>query len=283
MTLLEILLVVAAVVVALLVLTGAVCGIDPFVVDRREILRRAREVGPYVAGLAIVYLFNRWSHAGGQRLSGSIGLHITWELYELEGDVVADLQEVIPSALTGYFSFVYLFGFSFLLAFPVVAYLFHPDRRYLKELFAAYAVNYGVGAICYVLFVAYGPRKLLAAVGAPMYERYPEVVALTGAINASSNVFPSLHVSLAVTVALLARRTRSRYPRWFWIASFVAANIVVATMYLGIHWLVDVIAGVGLAVVGVRIARSLVERTGGSGRDSRSIDRADRVTRSEIE
>lgn len=278
MTLLELLALTSAVVVGLAVPTCAVCGVDPRAPlrQRGELRARAIEVGPYVAVLGVVYLFNRWSHAGGQRVSDAVGLHITDALYAVEGEFVAALQAAIPSGLTGYFSFVYLFGFTFLLVFPILAYLAHPARWPLKELFVAYAVNYGVGAVCYVLFVARGPRKVLATVGAPMFERYPEVMTLTAAVNTSTNVFPSLHASLAVTVALLAWRTRARYRPWAWLATFLAANVLVATMYLGIHWLVDVVAGVALAVASVLIALAVVradegERKG-AGDAPRSVE-----------
>lgn len=236
------------------ILTSIVCGVKPFWLTWDKIYARIYELGPYVALLTVIYLFNRSSHTIGQRFSLLIGLDITWELYALEGDFVFTLQRIIPYSFTGYFTFIYLFGFVFILVFPVIAYFALPSRRYLKELFVAYSFNYGVGAICYVLFIAYGPRKVIARVGEPMYDLYPQAATLTGSVNSSANVFPSLHVSLAVTVLLLAWRTRHEYPLWLLIVSVIVINIIIATMFLGIHWLIDVIAGIGLAVISVLVA-----------------------------
>lgn len=263
------LLAIQAIIVGILVLlAGLVCDVDPFRLTWTEIRTRVSQIAPIVALLAVIYLFNRSSHTVGQQFSQLIGLNITDELYAFEGDLVAHLQGLVPSDFAGYFTFVYLFGFMFVLVFPVVAYFVLPSRRYLVALFVAYAVNYGVGAVCYVLFIAYGPRKVLAHVGAPMYELYPQVSELTGAVNSSANVFPSLHASLAVTVVLLAWLTRDEYPRWPWIATAVTINIIVATMVLGIHWLIDVIAGIWLAVLSILIALRVVSRIDDADRDS---------------
>ncbi|WP_246998059.1 phosphatase PAP2 family protein [Halosolutus gelatinilyticus] len=249
------------VVTALVAVMSKLSGIDPFALTVDEIQARSRAIAPYAGVLILVYLFNRASHTTtGQRLSTALGVNITDELYALEGDFVAALQSLIPLELTGFFSSVYLFGFGFILCFSVIAYLFLPTHRHLKELFVAYSANYGIGALCYLLFIARGPRKVIDTVREPMFEQYPQVMTFTAEINSSANVFPSLHVSFAVTVAILAWRTRDDYPLWSWVATVLAAAIIVSTMFLGIHWLIDVIAGIGVAVVSVAIALYAVDR-----------------------
>lgn len=254
MTVARILIFKGIIVTMLIVLISIVCNINFRSIKGDEIRTRAVKISPYVGLLAGIYLFNQSSHTIGQQLSALIGLNITEELYALEGNFVAILQGVIPSSFDSYFTFVYLFGFTVVLIFPVIAYFILPSQQYLRELFIAYTVNYGGGALCYVLFVAYGPRNVITHVGEPMYELYPQTSTVTGAVNSAANVFPSLHVSLAVTVALLAWQTREWYPRWLWIASGITLNIIIATMYLGIHWLSDVITGIGLAAISVLVA-----------------------------
>jgi membrane-associated phospholipid phosphatase len=63
---------------------------------------------------------------------------------------------------------------------------------------------------------------------------------------------------MAVTVLLVAIQTHSEFPRWTPIAAFLSLNIMVSTMALGIHWLVDVIAGVLLALISVTVANHYV-------------------------
>ena len=63
---------------------------------------------------------------------------------------------------------------------------------------------------------------------------------------------------MSMTVLLVAVRTHSEFPRWTPVAAFLALNVVVSTMALGIHWLVDVVAGVLLAWVSIVVANHYV-------------------------
>lgn len=261
------LMIIVVVVSGLLSATSAFCiGFEPFRLTRREVRGRLREVAPYAIVLGGVYAFSRIIHRLTERHE-SIGVDITDELYAVEGTFVAELQRLVPALLVDYFAFVYVFGFAFLLAFPPVAYFVLPSQRYLKELLVAYSVNYGGGSLCYLSFVAYGPRNVLPGlVREPLYDQYPQVQSVSAAVSSNTNVFPSLHVSLAVTVLLLAWQTHTTYPRWLPIASILVASVILSTMVLGIHWLSDVIAGIALAVISVAVGRYLVGRPVDEGR-----------------
>ena len=90
-----------------------------------------------------------------------------------------------------------------------------------------------------------------------LYDALPRFQLLTSQINTNTNVFPSLHTSLSATVALLAVRTRDIYPRWLPVAAVLATLVALATMYLGIHWAIDVVAGLVLATGAVAVASRL--------------------------
>ena len=63
----------------------------------------------------------------------------------------------------------------------------------------------------------------------------------------------------AVTVLLAAVSTREEFPRWRYVAGALTGSIVVATVFLGIHWVTDVVAGAVLAVGSVAAADRIVE------------------------
>ncbi len=237
-----------------------VIGLDSISDARTELRHQLEESGPYLVGLGVIYLLNKLAHQVTQPISAMIGVNITDTLVEIEGGLVGQLQALLPmEAAVWYFSFVYVFGFAFVLVFPIIAYLLLPVQRHLKELLVAYIINYSAGSVFYMLFIAYGPRRALPAqVGQPMFEQFPEIMLLTSLINTSSNVFPSLHTSMVITALIFAWQTRDYYPRWLWICGIFSTSIVISTMYLGIHWLIDVVAGIGLALVSVYIARQFV-------------------------
>lgn len=222
---------------------------------------RLRLVAPYLLVLGGILLLNKGTQVFVVELSLLINVDLTSLIYDIEGEFVATFQAALPTLALHYFAFIYVIGYVFLLVFPLIAYFALPSVRRLKELLVAYGINYGLGVFSYTLFIAYGPRNMMPdTVRQPLFELYPETFLLTSAVNANTNVFPSLHTSLAVTVLLFAWLTRAEYPVWTAIATIFAASVVLSTMALGIHWLIDVLAGVLLAVLAVTLADPLVDR-----------------------
>lgn len=222
---------------------------------RRTIPSNLTTVAPEFGLLVVVLAINGLVRDVSVELSWIIGANITGHIFALEGQFVAYLQSVANPPLTAYFSFVYVFGYIFLLTFPLVAYLLHAESRPVRVLLVTYILNYTIGLCCYVLFVAYGPRNFMPElVGSLLFTSWPQSQLLTSQVNVNTNVFPSLHTSLSVTVALLAYRFRDIHRRWIPVAGLLAASIAVSTMYLGIHWLTDVVAGILVAAVSVAVA-----------------------------
>ena len=251
------------VVVALMILvaTAIVVGRNRLVRTRREFRARLKAATPITAVLAAVLLFNGVARETVPDLSWTIGWEVTGTIYDLEGEFIVWLQELATPWTTAYFSFVYVYGYVFLLVFPLIAYFALADTRPLRELLTAYTLNYVLGLVCYVFIIAYGPRNVMPElVDALLYDTYPQYQHLTRQVNRNTNVFPSLHTSLAATVAFVAYRSRDVYPVWFGVATVLGLSVAISTMYLGIHWAVDVVAGVVLAAVSVVLAAHLVGR-----------------------
>jgi membrane-associated phospholipid phosphatase len=216
---------------------------------REEYRSRVRDSLPHLMVLGFVFGFGMYWRPIGGELSWTVGYNITHTLYSIEGTLVPTIQTLATTELTWILSLVYVFGYVFLLLFPLVAYAFLDTLRPLRVAVLAYVINYTTGLCSYTLFVAYGPRNYMPGqVRGLMYEVWPEIEQLTTHINTNANVFPSLHTSLAVTVALLAWYTRDSYPRWFYVAATMAVTIAFSTMYLGLHWGVDVFAGTLLGI-----------------------------------
>jgi len=246
-------------VVATLCVVGAVTivGRTRLVALRTELQSRLRESAPYLAVLIAVLAINSAIRDYAQEISWLIGWNITGAIEAVEGGFVAAIQSVQTELLTAYFSYVYVFGYVFLLIFPLLAYAALDDRTPFKRLVVAYSFNYLLGLLLYIVFIAYGPRNVGVAENL-LYITNPEYQFLTSAVNTNTNVFPSLHTSLSTTVAVFAYRTREAYPIWFGLATGLAASIIVSTMYLGIHWGIDVLVGLGLAALCVGLARRVV-------------------------
>lgn len=221
--------------------------------------RRFGDVWPSLVLLLVVLGLNRVARRVGQEVSWIVGWNVTGYIFELEGEFVATVQSIATPALTAYFSAVYVYGYVFLLVFPLVAYFALERTEPFRTAVVAYSLNYLIGVVCYVLFVSYGPRNVMPElVEGLLFTTYPNSQLLTSQVNVNTNVFPSLHTSLSATVALLAVTSHDRYPRWTPIAVALATSVVVSTMYLGIHWATDVVGGLALAGTSVWLADRVV-------------------------
>ncbi|WP_096394153.1 phosphatase PAP2 family protein [Halorubrum trapanicum] len=238
-----------------------------------------------VALVCVVLLASAVGRPALLDVSRLFGIQATALIYGLEGGFVAWVQATFASPpLTAYFSRVYVYGYAFLLAFPVIAYLALPRTTPVRRLLVAYALNYGVGLVLYTLVFAHGPRNVIPDMVTPLlFTNQPDVILLASEVNEASNVFPSLHTSLSVTVGTFAILTREEYPLWTLIAVPLSLSVVIATMYLGIHWLTDVVAGFALAFGCVALAHRFVgsradaaeSGAAGDGRRSGSAPDAD--------
>lgn len=260
----ELLLILATLVVVVLgmLLVTAVLVLDRTDLStlRGEFRDRAMMAIPFLGLLGLALGFNSQFRTVAHDISWSIGFRITPLIVRIEGYSVARLQHFFGGEAAWFFSFVYVYGYVFLLVFPLLAYFLLDRLDTFKSLTIAYAANYLIGFVCYVLFVAFGPRNTIPElVGEPLYTTYPHLQLLTSQVNEYTNVFPSLHSSLSATVMYFAWRTREVYPRWTVIAWIVGTSVIIATMYLGIHWIVDVIAGFGLAALSAWIGIRAVQ------------------------
>ena len=246
---------------ALLVASVAIVGPRRLYDLWNDARRRLWEIRVPFAGLVAVLIASAVGRSSLQTVSELFGLRLTWAIYALEGNFVAWLQTTFATPqMTMYFSSVYVYGYVFLVAFPFIAYLALPRASTIKRLLVAYALNYGVGLVLYTVVFAHGPRNVIPEmVTSLLFTHNPDFMALTGEVNEPANVFPSLHTSLSVTVATFAVLTRRKYPLWTPIAVWLAASVVVATMYLGIHWLTDVVGGTALALGSVYLSYRFVD------------------------
>jgi membrane-associated phospholipid phosphatase len=252
---------------ALIVAGPAIIGPRRLAELRGDLGSRLWSVRCPAAGLAAVLLVSAVGRSALQTVSELFGLRLTGLIYAIEGDFVAWVQATfVTPELTVYFSGIYVYGYVFLLSFPFVAYLALPDATTLKRLIVAYALNYSIGLVIYTAVYAHGPRNLTPDMVTSLLFTYnPDFMALTSEVNEAANVFPSLHTSLSVTVATFAVLTRGEYPRWTPVALWLSTSVVLATMYLGIHWLTDVVGGVALALGSVYLSYRIVDEAAGDG------------------
>jgi membrane-associated phospholipid phosphatase len=175
------------------------------------------------------------------------------------------LDRFVTSATTEWFSFFY-FGYFFLLAVHVFpALVAARNMRRLSELSFGILALFCIGQLLYILVPGYGPYHHLAGsftheLQGPVWWRLVRATVDAGEVTSRTDIFPSLHTAAPTYLALFALRHRRASPyRYVWLPlCFFASQIVVSTMFLRWHYLVDVIAGLALAAAVHAVAARVV-------------------------
>lgn len=135
--------------------------------------------------------------------------------------------------------------------------LFYYEEK--REAFEDFALGFGLcmylGFVGYVCIPAVGPisglLELYSTPTVPGSDLSAFREAVVEKYRYIRDAFPSLHTANSLFCVLLIRR---HYPRLFWVALFFEANLLLSTIYLRMHYTVDVVAGVLLALLALWLA-----------------------------
>jgi membrane-associated phospholipid phosphatase len=155
---------------------------------------------------------------------------------------------------------IYLTGFDMVVWIPVVRSLLAFDSRKMAQYaLAAHLIQFPLIMPFYTAIRVDEVWSVLGDADRCARGWNAEVTRDLGA-----NCFPSMHTSVAFAILLLALRERSLVFRA--LMTLYTISIIVSTVYMEIHWLVDVAGGIALGIVSVMIARWLITRILGAGR-----------------
>lgn len=156
------------------------------------------------------------------------------------------LDNLIP--FCEYFIVPYVFWFFYML-FAVLFFIFvNPDRREYYQLI----LSLGLGMTLFLIVSYVFPNGLALRPTEMIHDNiFTDTVQLLYRHDSSTNVLPSIHVYNSVIIHLaLARSKMLAKERWLINASFILTFLIIlSTMFLKQHSVVDVIAGIALAVV----------------------------------
>jgi hypothetical protein len=165
---------------------------------------------------------------------------------------------------TEWFSFFYYLYFGILMVHVLPMAFVERRMKLLREFSWGIFWVFCIGQLVYVLVPGYGPYKLLAPTFAHDLEGetfWPLVSKTVASFDGAhrTDIFPSLHTAVPTFFTLFAIRHRAHVPfRYTWpVMAFVTSNIILATMFLRWHYLLDVIAGLVLATSAFLTARCL--------------------------
>ena len=174
-------------------------------------------------------------------------------------DVTVRLQSIVRPWLTNFFYLSYTTYYFIALALGFV--LWRRSRRDLQRFIFTLTLCYYVSYAGYFLVPALGPRFALAGSHTIVLETTPLSAAIAHTLDqlehTKLDVFPSGHTMIAAAVLLIAyRRARDA----FGVLLPVACCLILSTVYCRYHYVVDVLAGLILAVATVPLGDALYDR-----------------------
>lgn len=183
-------------------------------------------------------------------------------LFGVEPAIAAD--RLVAPATAEWFAFFYI-GYLVLLALHVLPFLVTRRVRLFAEFGLGLLLVYTIGQSLYLAVPGYGPVRFLASSFQHPLPRgffVQATDAIVGAAGAQKDIFPSIHTAGPVFLTLFSFRHRREAPfRYTWpFVAFATFNIVLATMFLRWHYLVDVVAGLVLGAAAASVAASVARR-----------------------
>jgi hypothetical protein len=182
-------------------------------------------------------------------------------VFGLEPSVQFD--RFVTPRTTEWFAFFYFLYFLLLCGHILPMLYWSRDTRVLGRFAAGILLMFLSAHLLYMLVPGWGPYWYLRdtfhhpLTGGPFWRLVQETVEAGGA---QKDVFPSLHTAAPTYLAIFSFRHRKLVPfRYSWpVVAFSATQIILATMFLRWHYLIDIVAGLALAItvslLGQRIA-----------------------------
>lgn len=154
--------------------------------------------------------------------------------------------------LTKFMRFVYQNGFVLPVLLPFYrAFVTKDLRKMLRYLLSAHVFQVFLITPFYLTFHL---QEVWYILGNP--DGMARNLTAEQAAGVTINCFPSMHTSIAFAMFLVLQQEKNRLFKAVW--GFYCISVILSTMYLEIHWVIDVLAGMLFAYATVKLVEKLL-------------------------
>lgn len=235
-------------------------GVGPWKLGRRFLKHNATDLRIifYVAGLAGIIFLDILETKYDAAITAHLHYNLSHFFLQIEGSATALFQLVHPLWLTYLLSGVYLYIFPIMGFVAVLVTYYQEEYDLTRKLFWGAILNY-LFILPFYIFVPVAERWSVGGgqVTLLMNQISPLLIDGLRPLSGLNNCFPSFHTSLAFTFAMIVSQSRNKRLRR--TMSVLAWLVLYSTLYLGIHWVLDVFGGLIFAAMCTVMATWAVE------------------------
>mgnify|MGYP000003967285 FL=1 len=228
-------------------------------VSLRELPGEIREKGYWwhISLYVLMFLYKAAIDHHNEPMKDRVGGFTHW-IYSIEGDWTNNIQEYfLNDTLTNLLSGHYLFMYLFMIWFSPIYYILCRDEIMADKAALNYFIIYVLSVPLYLFFNVEVTSTYIADMDALLYH---DSFTLSFFIDNDpmDNAIPSLHVGLPISLLIInrlhCRELGINFNDWRHkeFDRFVSFNVIIylfSIQYLGIHWFIDIIPGIFLAII----------------------------------
>ncbi len=211
----------------------------------------------HIALVFSIYLWKDLLDGLDRILMANTHLDATPFIYAIEGDMVLWVQQFfLNDALTFVLTHYYVAGYMLVTYTASLYFVYFDDRWMADRVLLAMFFVYALAVPFYLFFNVRVTGDHIPEMATLAYSLTPEIQTWFTRIDPFTNGMPSLHIGLPFAVWLGLHRW-DHDQRWKRYRIFLGWFILLtgfAIIYLGIHWIVDIIGGIAVAAVAVHLA-----------------------------
>ena len=228
-------------------------------VSLRELPREIREKGYWwhILLYVLMFLYKAVIDYHNEPMKDKVGGFTHW-IYSIEGDWTNNIQEYfLNDTLTNLLSGHYLFMYLFMIWFSPIYYILCRDEIMADKAALNYFIIYVLSVPLYLFFNVEVTSTYIADMDALLYHD-SFTLAFFIDNDPMDNAIPSLHVGLPISLLIInrlhCRDLGINFNDWRHkeFDRFVSINVIIylfSIQYLGIHWFIDIIPGIFLAII----------------------------------
>ena len=205
----------------------------------------------------LMFIFKAIIDYHNEPMKARVGGFTHW-IYAIEGDWTNQIQEFfLNDNLTNLLSGHYLFMYLFMIWFSPMYYMLCRDEIMADKAALNYFVIYLLSVPLYLFFNVEVTSSYISGMDALLYHDSFTLAFFTDN-DPMDNAIPSLHVGLPISLLIInrlhCRKLGIDFKDWRHkeFDYFIQFNVIIylfSIQYLGIHWIIDIIPGIILAII----------------------------------